>query len=93
MADTRNQTRAPDAHAPIIPGERDPTNLTHREPGAVSGQFSGADIPAGPLPWLDDLTVHDRAREGGGVEGEHTLAERETRDRQARTPERDDKGD
>jgi hypothetical protein len=66
----------------MIPGGRDPANLTHREPGAVGGQFSGADIPATPVPWLDETTVHDRAREGGGVEGEHALDEREKRDRQ-----------
>lgn len=50
-----------------IPGERDPSTLTKREPGAVSGQFSGADIPpAEHLDWLDDDTVHEHELEGGG---------------------------
>ena len=49
-----------------IPGERDPENLTHREPGAMGGQPTGADIPPDPeLPWLDEATAEERAREGG----------------------------
>lgn len=60
-----------EAGAEIIPGERDATTLTHREPGAVSGQFAGADIPAAaPAGLMDDLTTHDRVREGGGADGE-----------------------
>lgn len=51
----------------IIPGERDATTLTHREPGAVSGQFAGADIPQeSPRDWMDDRTAREHAREGGG---------------------------
>jgi hypothetical protein len=60
---------APGAAAPheIIPGERDATTLTHREPGAVSGQFAGADIPPGAPPdWMADATRRDRELEGGG---------------------------
>ena len=50
-----------------IPGERDPSTLTHRDPGAVGGQFSGADIPSpNPEQWLDEGTARERAREGGG---------------------------
>ena len=50
-----------------IPGERDPSTLTHREPGAVGGQFAGADIPSpAPAGWLDDRTAREHAREGGG---------------------------
>ena len=62
---------------PMIPGERDPHNLTHREPGAVGGQFSGGDIPAGAADWLDGTTAHEHAREGGGNEGERAARERE----------------
>jgi hypothetical protein len=52
-------------HQPF-PGERDLTNLTRREPGAVSGQFSGGDIPPEDhLPWLDSTTAEEHAREGG----------------------------
>jgi len=53
------------AHDPI-PGERDPTTLTHREPGAVSGQFAGADIPPQPPAWLDRRTAFEHRLEGGG---------------------------
>ena len=52
---------------PPIPGERDSSTLTHREPGAVGGQFSGADIPSpNPNEWLDERTAREHAREGGG---------------------------
>jgi hypothetical protein len=51
----------------MIPGERDPSTLTHREPAAVSGQFAGADIPSEPPDgWLDERTANEHAREGGG---------------------------
>ncbi len=50
---------------PMIPGGRDGSNLTHREPGAVGGQFTGADIPASPVNWLDEATAREHAREGG----------------------------
>ncbi len=49
-----------------IPGERDRTTLTKRQPGAVGGQFSGGDIPDSEhLDWLDDATAHEHAKEGG----------------------------
>ena len=52
-------------HTPI-PGERDPDNLTSREPGAVGGQFTGADIPPeSHLEWLDEATAEEHAHEGG----------------------------
>lgn len=57
------------AHHPheMIPGERDATNLTHREPGAIGGQFSGADVPSSdPHEWLDEQTALEHASEGGG---------------------------
>lgn len=69
------------APEPMIPGARDPHNLTHREPGAVSGQFSGSDIPAAAPPWLDRDTADDRVREGGGADGERWLRERDERER------------
>ena len=73
MTDTRNdQAWVPD---PMIPGERDPGNLTHREPGAIGGQFSGGDIPAAAADWLDERTALEHAREGGGREGESALHE------------------
>lgn len=57
-------------HDPI-PGERDPGNLTRREPGAVSGQFAGADIPPSDhQDWLDEVTAIEHAREGGGADAQ-----------------------
>jgi hypothetical protein len=50
----------------LIPGERDASTLTHREPGAVGGQFAGADIPAGAPASMDERTATEHAREGGG---------------------------
>ena len=50
-----------------IPGERDATTLTHREPGAIGGQFSGADTPSPDAQsWMDAETAHEHVREGGG---------------------------
>ena len=40
----------------MIPGEYDATTLTHREPGAIGGQFSGADLPPEGIP-MDDITT------------------------------------
>ena len=60
-----NESRPRAPHQPI-PGERDPANLTTREPGAVGGQFTGADIPPDEhLPWLDPITADEHAHEGG----------------------------
>ena len=64
MANTSPDRTPPD---PMIPGERDATTLTHREPGAVGGQFNGADVPAPDAKaWLDERTAREHAREGGG---------------------------
>jgi hypothetical protein len=50
-----------------IPGERDATTLTHRESGAIGGQFAGGDTPSpDPRAWLDEETAREHAREGGG---------------------------
>ena len=50
----------------LIPGAREADTMTHREPGAIGGQFSGADIPGAQSDWLDDLTAAEHYREGGG---------------------------
>jgi hypothetical protein len=61
----KNDDRPFPPHEPI-PGERDPGNLTKRQPGSMSGQFTGEDIPASEhLPWLDDVTASEHAHEGG----------------------------
>ena len=54
---------------PMIPGAREANTLTHREAGAVGGQFSGEDIHAQPSEWLDRDTAEEHLREGGGADG------------------------
>ena len=58
----------PDGHtsAELVPGARDPSTLTHREPGAIGGNPYGADIPAVPTNWEDGETCRQREWEGGG---------------------------
>ena len=70
MIDQRNDGR-PYPHGrggkvEMIPGEHDNTTLTHREPGAIGGQFAGADIPSSSESRLDEAERHDREIEGGG---------------------------
>ena len=68
-------------HEPI-PGEHDATTLTHREPGAVSGAFNGADNVAGdPHAVSDERTRREWIREGGGLDAEQQFdkRQRETR--------------
>jgi hypothetical protein len=55
------------AHEPI-PGERDQTTLTHREPGAMTGAFNGEDAPPNLASLMDARTVREHVREGGGDE-------------------------
>jgi hypothetical protein len=60
---------APGAPAPSepIPGERDPSTMMHRQPGAIGGQFAGAGVPSPDTHgWMDDRTAREHAREGGG---------------------------
>ena len=50
-----------------IPGERDQSTITWRQPGSIGGQFSGADTPpTDPSHLMDEATLRDRALEGGG---------------------------
>ena len=62
----------PDGHtsAERIPGERDPSTLTHREPGAMGGDAHGGDVPATPPDWEDAETRREHKREGGGAKRE-----------------------
>lgn len=63
-------TQSHGSESNLIPGERDASTLTHREPGAVGGQFAGANIPAAAPPaWIDEQTALEHAREGGGDVG------------------------
>jgi len=67
-SNTRHKTLDSDApaHEPI-PGERDGTTLTHRERGAIGGQFSGADTPSPDSPVMDEETARLHRIEGGGA--------------------------
>lgn len=70
MADIR--VVHPDGHtsAEPIPGARDATTLTRREPGAIGGRPNGADVPPVPLEWEDEATREEHEREGGGAQRE-----------------------
>lgn len=62
----------PDGHnsADLIPGARDATTLTHREPGAMGGSPYGADVPPIAPEWEDDETRRLHELEGGGEQRE-----------------------
>ena len=61
-----NESTPPHKPHEPIPGERDPGNLTSRQPGSLGGRPTGADIPpVEHLPWLDDATANEHAAEGG----------------------------
>ena len=49
----------------IIPGAREADTQTHREAGAIGGQFSGMDLPPSDAGSLDDRTAAEHLREGG----------------------------
>lgn len=62
----RPRTQTAVAEEPI-PGERDGSTLTSRQPGSIGGRFSGADTPSvDPTRVMDEATIHDRELEGGG---------------------------
>jgi hypothetical protein len=69
----------PDGHtsADLIPGARDASTLTHRQPGAIGGDPYGADIPPIPPNWEDEKTRREHELEGGGGERERRKPERE----------------
>lgn len=51
-----------------IPGERDVSTITQRQPGAFGGRFTGGGAPpVDPTHVMDEATMHDRKIEGGGV--------------------------
>lgn len=55
-------------HEPI-PGEYDSTTLTHREPGAIGGTFSGDDLVSS-REWIDGDTAREQAHGGGRTSSE-----------------------
>lgn len=68
------EVQHPDGHtsAERIPGERDATTLTHRQPGAMGGEAYGADIPVQPPQWQDEAGTREYERDGGGAPRERT---------------------
>ena len=54
----------------LIPGARDETTLTHRQPGAMGGDPYGADIPPNPPQREDETTRVLHELEGGGEKRE-----------------------
>jgi hypothetical protein len=72
--DTKDATAGPQpaqpiAHEPMIPGEHDNTTLTHREPGAIGGAFSGDDLVSSRT-WIDADTAREQAHGGGRTDRE-----------------------
>jgi hypothetical protein len=60
-----NRERDPIVHEPI-PGERDASTLTHREPGAI-GRSPAEDLPPGDAhALLDEQEIEELRRDGGG---------------------------
>jgi signal transduction histidine kinase len=53
----------------MIPGERERNTLTHRQPGSIGGAASGSDVGGTPNRLMDDLTIAEHQREGGGAPG------------------------
>ncbi len=56
---------------PPIPGERDKDNLTGSQTGTIGGGGFGAHTPS-PIraTGMDDETVHEHEKEGGGAKSE-----------------------
>jgi hypothetical protein len=53
----------------VIPGDRDTTTLTHREPGAMGAPVGGAGVPSPDTDtWMDRETARLHRIEGGGKE-------------------------
>ena len=70
-------------HEPI-PGERDESTLTHRQPGAIGGAFNGEDnVTTDVDTRVDDQVRRELMREGGGADGERQFKrhEKERRER------------
>lgn len=57
----------------MIPGERERNTLTYRQPGSMSGPASGSEAGA-PNVLMDDATILERQREGGGAPNTRKVA-------------------
>lgn len=51
----------------MIPGERERNTLTYRQPGSMGGPGFGSDTGAPPSVLMDDVTIAEHQREGGGA--------------------------
>ena len=51
----------------MIPGERERNTLTHRQPGSMGGAEFGWDSGQPPSVLMDDVTIAEHQREGGGA--------------------------
>ena len=58
----------------MIPGERERNTLTHRQPGSMGGPASGSDLGGAPNPLMDDVTLAEHQREGGGAPSTRKVA-------------------
>ena len=51
----------------MIPGERERNTLTYRQPGSIGGPEFGSDSGQPPSVLMDDVTIAEHQREGGGA--------------------------
>jgi len=58
----------------MIPGERERNTLTYRRPGSMGGPASGSDVGGTPNALMDDVTIAERQREGGGAPSTRKVA-------------------
>ena len=53
----------------MIPGERERNTLTHRQPGSMGGPEFGSDSGQPQSVLMDEVTIAEHQREGGGAPG------------------------
>jgi hypothetical protein len=58
----------------MIPGERERNTLTYRQPGSMGGPASGSDVGVAPNALMDDVTIAEHQREGGGAPSTRKVA-------------------
>jgi signal transduction histidine kinase len=58
----------------MIPGERERNTLTHRWPGSMGGAASGSDVGGTPNKLMDEVTIAEHQREGGGAPATRKVA-------------------
>ena len=51
----------------MIPGERERNTLTYRQPGSMGGPEFGSESECAPSVLMDDTTIAEHQREGGGA--------------------------